>query len=115
MNLKPGIRYITTKRGDDGTILKGDILRLAKDGSLVNLNANGWIDAEDIEEAMKGDPTLFAREDSVLESWRIVEQILTDYPPVERYEQGSWGPSGALALMRSHGGWPSEPPISLNS
>jgi glucose-6-phosphate 1-dehydrogenase len=68
-----------------------------------------------IEEAMKGDPTLFAREDSVLESWRIVEQILTDYPPVERYEQGSWGPSGALALMRSHGGWPSEPPISLNS
>ncbi len=68
-----------------------------------------------IEEAMKGDPTLFAREDSVLESWRIVERILTDYPPVERYEQGSWGPSGASSLMRSHGGWPSEPPISLNS
>ena len=56
-----------------------------------------------IEEAMKGDPTLFAREDSVLESWRIVERILTDYPPVERYEQGSWGPSGASSLMRSHG------------
>lgn len=68
-----------------------------------------------IEEAMKGDPTLFAREDSVLESWRIVEQILTDYPPVERYEQGTWGPSGASSLMRSHGGWPSEPPIALNS
>ena len=54
MNLKPGIRYITTKRGNDGTILKGDILRLAKDGSLVNLNANGWIDKEGIVEAMKG-------------------------------------------------------------
>ena len=54
MNLKSNIRYIATKRGDDGTIIKGDILRLAKDGSLVNINANGWIDAEDVEEAMRG-------------------------------------------------------------
>lgn len=63
-----------------------------------------------IEEAMKGDPTLFAREDSVLESWRIVERILTDQPPVETYAQGSWGPAGASALARGHGGWPEEPP-----
>jgi glucose-6-phosphate 1-dehydrogenase len=63
-----------------------------------------------IEEAMKGDPTLFAREDSVLESWRIVERILTEYPPVETYAQGSWGPTGASALVRGHGGWPEEPP-----
>lgn len=67
-----------------------------------------------IEEAMKGDPTLFAREDSVLESWRIVERILTDYPPVERYAQGSWGPKSARTLTRGHGGWPSEPPIDLD-
>jgi glucose-6-phosphate 1-dehydrogenase len=63
-----------------------------------------------IEEAMNGDPTLFAREDTVLESWRIVERILTDYPPVETYSQGSWGPTGASALVRGHGGWPEEPP-----
>ena len=42
---------------------------------------------------MAGDPTLFARADTVLESWRIVERILTEYPPVERYAQGSWGPA----------------------
>src|SRR5690606_664027 len=29
-----------------------------------------------IEEAMKGDPTLFARQDSIEESWRIVEPLL---------------------------------------
>lgn len=63
-----------------------------------------------IEEAMKGDPTLFAREDTVLESWRIVERILTDYPPVETYAQGSWGPRAASALTRGYGGWPEEPP-----
>jgi glucose-6-phosphate 1-dehydrogenase len=63
-----------------------------------------------IEEAMTGDPTLFAREDSVLESWRIVERILTDYPPVEPYRRGSWGPRRATDLVRHHGGWPGEPP-----
>lgn len=63
-----------------------------------------------IEEAMKGDPTLFAREDSVLESWRIVERILTEYPPVETYAKGSWGPKGASRLVRGHGAWPGEPP-----
>jgi glucose-6-phosphate 1-dehydrogenase len=68
-----------------------------------------------IEEAMKGDPTLFAREDSVLESWRIVERILTDYSPVETYTQGSWGPKSASRLPRRHGGWPSEPPVDPDS
>ena len=68
-----------------------------------------------IEEAMKGDPTLFAREDSVLESWRIVERILTDFPPVEKYAQGSWGPKEARALTRYIGGWPSEPLIQSHS
>ena len=63
-----------------------------------------------IEEAMKGDPTLFAREDTVLESWRVVERILTEYAPVERYAQGSWGPASASALARRSGGWPEEPP-----
>ena len=63
-----------------------------------------------IEEAMTGDPTLFARADSVLESWRIVERILTEHSPVEPYEMGSWGPPGASTLVRRDGGWPNEPP-----
>ena len=63
-----------------------------------------------IEEAMNGDPTLFAREDTVVESWRIVEPILTEYPPVQTYAPGSWGPDEGSALVRGHAGWPEEPP-----
>jgi glucose-6-phosphate 1-dehydrogenase len=63
-----------------------------------------------LEEAITGDPTLFAREDSIEESWRIVEPILTDYPPVVEYERGSWGPPAGRMLARGHGFWPEEPP-----
>jgi glucose-6-phosphate 1-dehydrogenase len=63
-----------------------------------------------IEEAMKGDPTLFAREDSIEESWRIVEPILTDYPKVVPYKPGTWGPAEARRLVQHHYGWPEEPP-----
>jgi glucose-6-phosphate 1-dehydrogenase len=61
-----------------------------------------------IEEAMKGDMTLFAREDSVEESWRIVDPILTDHPAVVPYTSGSWGPASADALVAGEGGWPDE-------
>jgi glucose-6-phosphate 1-dehydrogenase len=64
-----------------------------------------------IEEAMKGDPTLFARIDSVLESWRIVDPILDDHHPVDRYEKGTWGPSASRELAAGDGGWPSEPRV----
>ena len=50
---------------------------------------------------MKGDPTLFAREDSIEESWRIVEPILTEYPPVVPYTQGTWGPRRGPPAGRS--------------
>jgi glucose-6-phosphate 1-dehydrogenase len=63
-----------------------------------------------IEEAMVGDPTLFAREDSIEESWRIVDPILAGVAPVEVYAPGSWGPRAASALVRGYGPWPSEPP-----
>lgn len=63
-----------------------------------------------LEEAMDGDPTLFARQDSIEESWRIVEQILTDFPPVSRYERGTWGPQEANKLIEGVCQWPEEPP-----
>jgi len=63
-----------------------------------------------IDEAMAGDPTLFAREDSVAESWRIVAPLLDVAAPVVVYEPGSWGPEEASALVRGHGRWPGEPP-----
>jgi glucose-6-phosphate 1-dehydrogenase len=61
-------------------------------------------------DSLNGDPTLFAREDMIDESWRVVEPILVDYPPVEEYEPGSWGPASAKQLVRGYLQWPGEPP-----
>jgi glucose-6-phosphate 1-dehydrogenase len=56
-------------------------------------------------DALKGDPSLFTREDSVEETWRIVEPLLDAPPPVEPYAQGSWGPASADKLLAGHARW----------
>jgi glucose-6-phosphate 1-dehydrogenase len=56
-------------------------------------------------EAMEGDPTLFARQDSVEAAWEVVEPILGDVTPVSEYEPGSWGPPAAERLTEAVGGW----------
>ncbi|MFJ9843487.1 glucose-6-phosphate dehydrogenase [Kitasatospora sp. NPDC101155] len=56
-------------------------------------------------DAMEGDSSLFTREDSVEETWRIVQPLLDDPPPVEPYEPGSWGPAGADELLVGHPRW----------
>jgi glucose-6-phosphate 1-dehydrogenase len=49
--------------------------------------------------ALHGDTSLFAREDGVLEEWRIVDPILGSTQPVHLYEPGSWGPAEADDLI----------------
>jgi glucose-6-phosphate 1-dehydrogenase len=49
--------------------------------------------------ALHGDTSLFAREDGVLEEWRIVDGILGTSLPVHVYDAGSWGPRAADALV----------------
>ena len=67
----------------------------------------GTIDAYErlLREAMKGDATLFAREDSVEEAWRIVDPVLNDAVPVQTYVPNTWGPMAAQALISGDGGW----------
>jgi glucose-6-phosphate 1-dehydrogenase len=55
--------------------------------------------------AMQGDSTQFARQDSIEETWRVVQPLLADPPPVERYAPGSWGPARAETLTSGHGPW----------
>ena len=55
--------------------------------------------------AMVGDSKRFKRQDSVEESWRIMQPLLDAPPPVHPYEKGSWGPAAADALVAAHGGW----------
>ena len=57
-----------------------------------------------LNDAMKGDPTHFAREDTVEEAWRIVEPVLGDATPVHEYDPGTWGPPEA-AKVAPPGGW----------
>ncbi len=44
-----------------------------------------------IGDALKGDATLFARQDGVEAAWRVVDPILDRQAPVHGYEPGTWG------------------------
>jgi glucose-6-phosphate 1-dehydrogenase len=58
-----------------------------------------------LTDAMYGNPELFAREDGVEASWRIVEPILGDKTALHAYEPGSWGPAAAGKLIGRDGPW----------
>ena len=58
-----------------------------------------------LEEAMEGDTSLFAREDSVDAAWAVVQPILGDVTPVHEYKPGSWGPIDSDRLTADVGGW----------
>jgi glucose-6-phosphate 1-dehydrogenase len=65
-----------------------------------------------LADAMRGDATLFAREDEVEAEWRVVDGILGDTTPVHEYAPGTWGPAEANDLVAGAGGWrdPNEHP-----
>jgi glucose-6-phosphate 1-dehydrogenase len=54
-------------------------------------------------DALEGDPSLLARQDTVEAAWRIVEPVLDDAVPVRQYRPGTWGPRQAARLARC--GW----------
>lgn len=61
-------------------------------------------------DAIEGDTTLFTRDDSVEEAWRIVEPVLPDShgnhnTPATIYEPGSWGPDAAIKLVSGGRHW----------
>jgi glucose-6-phosphate 1-dehydrogenase len=64
-----------------------------------------------LRDAMKGDNTLFARQDYAEEAWRIVDPVLKAATPVHLYEPKTWGPREVDEIMAPPGGW--ENPVSL--
>jgi glucose-6-phosphate 1-dehydrogenase len=56
-------------------------------------------------DAMRGDATLFARQDSVEAAWDIVDRLLASGPQAEPYASGSWGPVAAERMVERFGGW----------
>jgi len=55
--------------------------------------------------AMIGDSSRFTRQDGVEETWRIMQPLLDDPPPVHQYTPGSWGPEAADELVAGFGRW----------
>jgi glucose-6-phosphate 1-dehydrogenase len=55
--------------------------------------------------ALQGDSSHFIRQDSVEETWRIIQPLLDASPPVHPYPKGSWGPAAGEELVTGFGGW----------
>jgi len=49
-------------------------------------------------DVLKGDPTLFVRDDWVEDSWRLYTPLIQNRPPVYPYAAGTWGPPEADRL-----------------
>ena len=56
-------------------------------------------------DAMEGESLLFARQDGVEEAWRVVDPVLTNHEHVHMYEQKTWGPDEADALLPAGDFW----------
>jgi glucose-6-phosphate 1-dehydrogenase len=58
---------------------------------------------------MRGDATLFTRNDEVEAQWRLIDPIIAAWEkaatPVEQYEAGSQGPAAADALLEGDRTW----------
>src|SRR5450759_5109517 len=64
-------------------------------------------------DAIRGDATLFTRDDCVEAAWRVVDPVLGGHPtdgsarvdPVSIYEPGTWGPAAASRVVAGSEDW----------
>ncbi len=63
-------------------------------------------------DALRGDATLFTREDMVEAAWRVVNPALDPDIAPHIYEPGTWGPDEANRLIAADGGWHAPAPIT---
>ena len=80
-------------------------------GDPVELVARHSLDGEKspyerlLGDAIRGDASLFTRDDGVEAAWRVVDPILNSATPVAEYEPGTWGPAAARAVVAGAEGW----------
>ncbi|WP_374024841.1 glucose-6-phosphate dehydrogenase [Mycobacterium sp. HNNTM2301] len=120
----PGFSFLPNRRPPEPNQI---VLRIDPDpGMRLQLSAqvgDGWHDvhmdssfAEDLGEAVRpyerllyaaltGDRQLFAREDAIEETWRIVQPVLDKPSRIHPYDQCSWGPEAAQSLLHGHSSW----------
>ncbi len=60
-------------------------------------------------DALKGDASLFARNDGIEAAWRLIDPIISGWasspqaPPLYRYKRNSWGPEASEHLLAKDG------------
>ncbi|HEX8031411.1 MAG TPA: hypothetical protein VF491_23235, partial [Vicinamibacterales bacterium] len=108
--------YVRFRLGPEVAIAVGAVIKTPGENfagrpvelSVVRQDAGDDMDAYErlLGDAMRGDATLFARQDVVEAAWAIVDPLLTSTAaaPLE-YTPGSWGPSAANRLVADIGGW----------
>jgi glucose-6-phosphate 1-dehydrogenase len=55
--------------------------------------------------ALNGERWLFASQDTVEASWRVVDPVVGDVVPVHPYTRGTWGPDQATTLLPTGESW----------
>lgn len=58
-----------------------------------------------LDDALNGRTDLFTKFKTIEETWRIVQPLLDDPPPIVPYEKGSWGPVEADRLVKGVCEW----------
>ncbi|HUB27563.1 MAG TPA: glucose-6-phosphate dehydrogenase [Tepidisphaeraceae bacterium] len=88
---------------DEGETMEGRSVELmaARDTRAEGMDAYERL----LHDAMQGDATLFAREDSVEQAWRVVQPVLKAPTPLFEYEPNTWGPKEAEQLTAGYGPW----------
>ena len=66
-------------------------------------------------DAMRGEATLFARQDGVEAAWRVVDPILDTGKGVHSYKPGTWGPEAADDLIGKVKSWHTDNDGTLHS
>jgi glucose-6-phosphate 1-dehydrogenase len=56
-------------------------------------------------DALRGDGSLFTRDDCVEAAWGVIDPILDNIAPVLEYEPGTWGPPEAELIVERDGCW----------
>jgi len=56
-------------------------------------------------DALRGDLSLFGRQDAIEAQWAVVDPILGDSTPVHEYACNTWGPHEAGRLIETDDGW----------
>jgi len=58
-----------------------------------------------IGDAIRGDLTLFSREDSAEAQWRVVDSILKSDTPLHAYDPHTWGPRQSMGIAKGVSPW----------